>query len=163
MTFSQNWALGKIDKSSQALNTKTHTSVHCMPFYAIYKAIGRKDIDLFVLDIEGHEMEILETIPWDRVNILVWNKYCKNPKIFDAFDFRLWWSSSSTVRKAETTWGTTCSSRDTDFTMEQKHAIGYQRITISSKKAQSTITITHEAVVLLMTDYTNIYVLWPCT
>jgi hypothetical protein len=60
-----------------------------MPFYAIYKAIGRKDIDLFVLDIEGHEMEILETIPWDRVNILVRNKYCKNHTIFDAFDFRL--------------------------------------------------------------------------
>lgn len=42
-----------------------------MPFYAIYKALGRKDIDLFVLDIEGHEMEILHTIPWHRVNILV--------------------------------------------------------------------------------------------
>jgi hypothetical protein len=40
--------------------------------------------------------------------------------------------------------------------MEQKRAIGYQRITISSKKAQSTIATTLEAVLLLMTDYTNI-------
>jgi len=45
--------------------------VHCMPFYSIYKALGRREIDLFVLDIEGHEVEVLHTIPWDKVNILV--------------------------------------------------------------------------------------------
>jgi Methyltransferase FkbM domain len=45
--------------------------VHCVPFFSIYKAIGREEIDLFVLDIEGHEVEVLHTIPWDKVNILV--------------------------------------------------------------------------------------------
>lgn len=60
-------------------------SVHCMPFYSIYKAIGRKEIDLFVLDIEGHEMEILDTIPWGSVNILVQN--IKNIKYTCVFNW----------------------------------------------------------------------------
>lgn len=60
-------------------------SVHCMPFYSIYKAIGRKEIDLFVLDIEGHEMEILRTIPWGSVNILV--KNIKNIKYTCVFNW----------------------------------------------------------------------------
>ena len=50
--------------------------VHCVPFYSIYNTIGREEIDLFVLDIEGHEVEVLHTIPWDKINIhVIWEIY----------------------------------------------------------------------------------------
>ncbi|XP_065346980.1 uncharacterized protein LOC135944138 [Cloeon dipterum] len=49
-----------------------HTNnVLCMPFFAILKAINRTDIDLFSLDIEGHELDVLRTIPWEEVDIKV--------------------------------------------------------------------------------------------
>jgi hypothetical protein len=45
--------------------------VHCLPFYTFYKAIGRQEIDIFVLDIEGHEVDVLLTIPFEKINIHV--------------------------------------------------------------------------------------------
>jgi len=45
--------------------------VHCIPFYTLYKAIGNNDVDIFSLDIEGHEMDVLLTIPFDKINIHV--------------------------------------------------------------------------------------------
>ncbi|XP_065349932.1 uncharacterized protein LOC135945913 [Cloeon dipterum] len=45
--------------------------VLCLPFYTIYKALDQTEIDLFVLDIEGHENEVLRTIPFDKVAIHV--------------------------------------------------------------------------------------------
>lgn len=68
--FSQNHALGRIVNDTKE-DVKNEVQVHCVPFFGIYKAIGREEIDLFVLDIEGHEVEVLQTIPWDKINILV--------------------------------------------------------------------------------------------
>ncbi|XP_065350198.1 uncharacterized protein LOC135946083 [Cloeon dipterum] len=45
--------------------------VLCVPFYTIYKALDQSEIDLFVLDIEGHENDVLFTIPFDKVTIHV--------------------------------------------------------------------------------------------
>ena len=46
-------------------------AVQCFPFYSILLATGRTRIDLFSLDVEGDEMEVLKTIPWDKVDIKV--------------------------------------------------------------------------------------------
>jgi Methyltransferase FkbM domain len=40
-------------------------------FFSILLALNRTSIDLFSLDIEGGELDVLRTIPWDRVDIKV--------------------------------------------------------------------------------------------
>jgi hypothetical protein len=34
-------------------------------------AVGQTQIDFFSLDVEGHELKILKTIPWHKVYIKV--------------------------------------------------------------------------------------------
>ncbi|KZS17878.1 Uncharacterized protein APZ42_015858 [Daphnia magna] len=43
--------------------------VQCFPFYSVLLAVGRTDVDFFSLDVEGHELKILKTIPWHKINI----------------------------------------------------------------------------------------------
>ena len=43
----------------------------CLPFYAILLAMGNPTVDYFSLDVEGAELPILKTIPWDKVDIKV--------------------------------------------------------------------------------------------
>jgi hypothetical protein len=46
-------------------------NVLCMPIFSILLALNRTSIDLFSLDIEGHELDVLRTIPWEDVDIKV--------------------------------------------------------------------------------------------
>jgi hypothetical protein len=69
--FSQDYNLRKIVNASSTPISNRLVEMHCFPFYSIYKAMGRTEIDLFILDVEGHEMEIMHTIPWEKFNILV--------------------------------------------------------------------------------------------
>ena len=46
-------------------------NVQCFPLYSILLALGRTDIDMFSLDIEGAELDVLRTIPWTKVDINV--------------------------------------------------------------------------------------------
>lgn len=45
--------------------------MQCFPLYSILLAVGRTQVDYFGLDVEGAEYQILETIPWHKVNIQV--------------------------------------------------------------------------------------------
>jgi hypothetical protein len=45
--------------------------VQCLPLYSILLALNRITIDIFSLDIEGHELTVLKTIPFDKVDIKV--------------------------------------------------------------------------------------------
>ncbi|CAG7734904.1 unnamed protein product [Allacma fusca] len=45
--------------------------VQCVPFYTILLAVDRTVIDFFSLDIEGTELDVLRTIPFDKVFIKV--------------------------------------------------------------------------------------------
>jgi len=54
--------------------------VMCYPLYSILLAIGQLRIDLLSLDVEGAELQVLRTIPFDKVYIevimveyVVWN------------------------------------------------------------------------------------------
>ena len=49
--------------------------VQCFPFYSVLLASNRVNVDYFSLDIEGFEMQILKTIPWDQVDIKVFSAY----------------------------------------------------------------------------------------
>ena len=43
----------------------------CLPLYSILLSLGNPTVDYFSLDVEGAEMGILESIPWDKVDIRV--------------------------------------------------------------------------------------------
>ncbi len=52
-------------------NTENIYKTQCFPLYSILLAIEKTEIDYFGLDVEGSEYKILNTIPWQKVNIKV--------------------------------------------------------------------------------------------
>ncbi|XP_045165463.2 uncharacterized protein LOC123529270 [Mercenaria mercenaria] len=57
-------------KSSKKRKTnKKSFLVQCFPLYSILLALNYTTIDYLSLDVEGDERGVLETIPWDKVNI----------------------------------------------------------------------------------------------
>ncbi|XP_053663160.1 protein Star [Anopheles marshallii] len=48
-----------------------HPRVKCFPVYTLMLAVNRTSIDLLSLGCHGQELQILQTIPFDRVNIKV--------------------------------------------------------------------------------------------
>ena len=70
-------ALSRFDKIETDLGRQRKNKVakvkmiQCFPLYSILLACGRTNIDLFSLDIEGAELDVLKTIPWTKVDIKV--------------------------------------------------------------------------------------------
>ena len=64
----------KWDRAEGQVNQST-TQVQCFPLYSILLASNLTTIDYLSLDIEGFEIKILKTIPWQKVGIAVciWN------------------------------------------------------------------------------------------
>lgn len=58
-----------------ALGKLTSFTADCYPLFTLLKAINVDTIDYFSLDIEGAELPVLKTIPWDRVLIKVKQLY----------------------------------------------------------------------------------------
>ena len=63
-------ALSRIKEKESPENKNTEL-IQCFPFYSILLATGRTRVDLFSLDIEGDELAVLKTIPWNKVDIKV--------------------------------------------------------------------------------------------
>lgn len=61
------WA--KIKGNSSTTDNETNT-VHCMPLVSILLALNQT-IDYFSLDIEGHELAVLKTLPFDKIDVKV--------------------------------------------------------------------------------------------
>ena len=57
--------------SQKELDAGKLVNVQCFPLYSILLAQGRTNIDFFSLDVEGHELAVLKTIPWNKVNVTV--------------------------------------------------------------------------------------------
>ena len=45
--------------------------MQCMPLYSLILAAGNPTVNYFILDIEGAELQVLRTLPWDKVDIEV--------------------------------------------------------------------------------------------
>ena len=45
--------------------------MQCLPLVSLLYALGNPTVNFFVLDIEGFELAVLRTIPWDKVDIEV--------------------------------------------------------------------------------------------
>ena len=59
------WAANNVEANAKIIKAL------CLPFISIIQAIGNPSVDYFSLDIEGVELDVLKTIPWDRVDIKV--------------------------------------------------------------------------------------------
>lgn len=46
-------------------------NVQCFPFYTYLLALNITVIDYFSLDVEGSELNVLKTIPFDKIDIRV--------------------------------------------------------------------------------------------
>jgi len=60
------------DASPEQLVKDSDTfKTQCFPFFTMLQAIDNPRVNLFILDIEGAEFEVLKTIPWKAVDIEV--------------------------------------------------------------------------------------------
>ena len=59
----KNWA------SKQRFKKVEPIKVQCFPLYSILLALNRTTVDFMSLDVEGDELYILKTVPFDKVNI----------------------------------------------------------------------------------------------
>ncbi|CAC5378943.1 unnamed protein product [Mytilus coruscus] len=59
---SENW-VKRIHKN------KDLVEIECFPLYSLMLALNRTTIDFFSLDVEGDEVNVLKTIPFDKLNI----------------------------------------------------------------------------------------------
>ncbi|XP_017887714.1 uncharacterized protein LOC108629500 [Ceratina calcarata] len=55
--------------SADVAYTGQHIKVQCIPFAHLMAALNVTAIDYFSLDIEGSELEVLKTIPFDKIDI----------------------------------------------------------------------------------------------
>lgn len=71
----QKFNMGRIlDKgvTQDQLRHKTTTvQVQCLPLFSLLSAINVTTVDYFSLDVEGSELGVLKTIPFDKVLIKV--------------------------------------------------------------------------------------------
>ncbi|XP_042208654.1 uncharacterized protein LOC121856936 isoform X2 [Homarus americanus] len=44
-------------------------NVHCIPLFTLLTALGRRHVDLFVLDVEGVEWGVIDLFPFDQITI----------------------------------------------------------------------------------------------
>ncbi|CAL4218703.1 unnamed protein product, partial [Meganyctiphanes norvegica] len=66
--FDLNMSMGRISNLTKPKVT-WQRQVECLPLYSLMLALNVSTIDYFSLDVEGDELPILKTIPWDKLNI----------------------------------------------------------------------------------------------
>ena len=49
---------------------KTVVDIDCLPLFTLLAALDFPTVDFFSLDVEGAELGILKTIPWEKVKIM---------------------------------------------------------------------------------------------
>ena len=61
----------QLARNAGRLSNSSKTPVQCFPAYSLLLALNRTTIDYFSLDVEGSELQVLKTIPFDKVDIKV--------------------------------------------------------------------------------------------
>lgn len=69
VSFEQHSNLGRISPLAPGSERPNHVDVQCFPLYTYLLALNITNVDYFSLDIEGDELEVLKTIPFDKINI----------------------------------------------------------------------------------------------
>jgi Methyltransferase FkbM domain len=65
--------IAQIIETRKAGSEAEFISVQSFPIYSILLALNRTTVDFFSLDVEGFELAVLKTIPWDKVDIKVYD------------------------------------------------------------------------------------------
>ena len=58
-------------QAEEVNNTAPVIKATCLPLYTILSAVGNPVVDYFSLDIEGAELAVLKTIPWDKISLVI--------------------------------------------------------------------------------------------
>ena len=61
--------LGLQSQRQSVNHLRSRYPVQCLPLYTLLLAMGNPTVDFFSLDVEGAEIKVLETIPFDKVDI----------------------------------------------------------------------------------------------
>ena len=69
--LSDNQHLPSDDQTKEKDELKGRDIVPCFPLETILLALNQTHVDYFSLDVEGLELEVLKTIPFDRIDIRV--------------------------------------------------------------------------------------------
>ena len=57
--------------SRDTVNVREEIQLQCVPIFSVLQALDNPQVDFFSLDIEGADLQVLKTIPFDKVRILV--------------------------------------------------------------------------------------------
>lgn len=60
-----------LPNSADVAHSGMHVLVQCFPFIDYMIALNVSTVNYFSLDVEGNELQVLKTIPFDRINIEV--------------------------------------------------------------------------------------------
>ena len=76
VTYKQAFNLGKVvrpydDSDDNIAKRGRFTNVVCFPLFGVLRALNVTKVDYFSLDVEGNEMDVLRTIPFDDIDITV--------------------------------------------------------------------------------------------
>lgn len=72
VTFKQSDTMGHIVGAADGGGRQgIYTRVKCFPLYSLLLALNVTHVDLLSLDVEGAELQVLRTVPWQKVTILV--------------------------------------------------------------------------------------------
>ena len=70
--YRQKFNVGKVmSDNSPKKKGETYSNVTCFPLFGVLKAMNVSTVDYFSLDVEGNELDVLRTIPFDEVDITV--------------------------------------------------------------------------------------------
>ncbi|KAH3894693.1 uncharacterized protein LOC127867739 isoform X2 [Dreissena polymorpha] len=76
VTFNKAFNRGRVVDNNEAKDwihqqgiSKDEVSVQCFPLYSLLLALNQLTVDFFSLDVEGDELRVLKTIPFDKVDI----------------------------------------------------------------------------------------------
>lgn len=71
VSFKQDFNIGRISDKNIRQRVPGYTDVQCFPIYSYLLALNITHVDYFSLDVEGDELDVLMTLPFDKVNIEV--------------------------------------------------------------------------------------------
>jgi len=69
VSFKQDFNVGRISENKVGQSKAGYVDVQCFPIYSYLVALNVSQVDYFSLDIEGDELDVLKTIPFDKVDI----------------------------------------------------------------------------------------------
>ncbi|PNF23080.1 hypothetical protein B7P43_G09128 [Cryptotermes secundus] len=69
VSFKQDFNVGKISDYPPGYKEFGYVDVQCFPLYSYLLALNRTTVDYFSLDVEGSELDVLRTVPFEKLDI----------------------------------------------------------------------------------------------